>query len=139
LKAAVGSGVLPSTQVTFMARAVPPARNSDTVVEFAVDTSTLSFETVASSAGGGTPEARQGCSLTFEVQAFSPEGKLVKAEVQTANAELELSTYERFRTQGLPMKVPIKLAQGRYLLHLGVRDNRNGRFGTAELPLEIAR
>ena len=73
------------------------------------------------------------------MQAFSPDGKLVKAEVQTANAELEASTYQRVRTQGVPMKVPIKLPQGRYLLHLGVRDNRNGRFGTAELPLEIAR
>lgn len=137
LKAAVGANVLPSTQVTFMARAVPPARNSDTVVEFAVDTSTISFETVASNAAGGAPVARQRCSLTFEVQAFSAEGKLVKAEVQSADAQLEPATFERVRRQGVPMKVPITLLPGRYLLRVGVRDNRTGLFGTAELPLTV--
>ena len=29
------------------------------------------------------------------------------------------------------------LAPGQYLLHLGVRDNRTGQFGTSDLPLTI--
>jgi len=33
--------------------------------------------------------------------------------------------------------VSIKLAPGQYLLHLGVRDNRTGQFGTSDLPLTI--
>jgi VWFA-related protein len=138
LKAAVATNVLPATQVTFMARAVPPSRNSETVVEFVVDSATVSFHTVAASIGNSTPVARQSCSLSFEVQAFTPTGKLVKAEVQSANAELESSTYERVRKQGVPMKVPIKLPAGSYLLRIGVRDNNTGLFGTAELPLVIA-
>lgn len=137
LRMAVGSNILPSTQVTFMARAIPPARNADLTVEFAVDSSTVSFETTAFSEGNATPVARQNCNLSFEVQAFSPEGKLVKAEVQSANADLAPETYDRVRKQGIPMKVPITLPPGRYLLHLGVRDNHTGLLGTARLAVEV--
>ena len=98
-----------------MARALPPQPDSDTVVEFAVDPSTLSFEAEA--------ENHHRSTLQFEVQAFTPEGKLVKAEVQTAEASLPEPTYERVRQQELPMSVPIRLGPGKYMLRLGVRDN----------------
>ena len=129
LTAALTANSLPSTQVTFMARALPPAPDSDTVVEFAVDPSTLSFETEA--------ENHHYSTLKFEVQAFTPGGKLVKAEVQTAEASLPEPTYERVRKQELPMNVPIRLAPGKYILRLGVRDNLTGLFGTADLALDI--
>jgi hypothetical protein len=138
LRMAVGTDVLPATQVTFMARAVPPARG-DLNVEFAVDSSTISFETTAFAEGNASPVARQNCNLSFEVQAFSPDGKLVRAEVQSANADLEPETYERVRKTGIPMKVPISLPPGRYMLHLGVRDNHTGLIGTARLPIEISK
>lgn len=129
LDAALAANSLPSTQVTFMARALPPSRDADTVVEFAVDPSTLMFETEA--------ENQHRCSLRFEVQAFTREGKLVKVEVQTADASLPAPTYERVSKQELPMNVPIHLPSGKYILRLGVRDNLTGLFGTAELPLDI--
>ncbi len=129
LTAALTANSLPSTEVTFMARALPPPPDSDTVVEFAVDPSTFSFETEA--------ENRHYCTLQFEVQAFTPEGKLVKAEVQTAEASLPQPTYERVRKQELSMNVPIRLAPGKYILRLGVRDNLTGLFGTADLALEV--
>jgi hypothetical protein len=129
LAAALTANSLPSTEVTFMARALPPAPDSDTVVEFAVDPSTLSFQTEAGNFHYST--------LRFEVQAFTPEGKLVKAEVQTAEASLPEPTYERVRKQELPMNVPIRLAPGKYILRLGVRDNLTGLFGTADLALEV--
>jgi hypothetical protein len=138
LRVAVGTDVLPATQVTFMARAIPPSRG-DLNVEFAVDSSTVSFETTAFSEGNASPVARQNCNLSFEVQAFSPEGKLVRAEVQSANADLEPETYERVRRTGIPMKVPISLPPGRYMLHLGVRDNHTGLIGTARIPVEIGK
>jgi VWFA-related protein len=137
-KAAIGSSVLPSTQVTFMARALPP-KNNDLVVEFAVDSSTVSFQTVAKAEGNASPVARQNCSLNFEVQAYTREGKLAGAAVQEANADLEPQTYARVLKQGVPMKVPISLAPGNYVLHLGVRDNHTGLFGTAEIPVEIGK
>ena len=129
LTAALTANSLPSTEVTFMARALPPAPDSDTVIEFAVDPSTLSFQTEAGNLHYST--------LQFEVQAFTPEGKLVKAEVQTAEASLQEPTYERVRKQELPMNVPIRLAPGKYILRLGVRDNLTGLFGTADLALEV--
>jgi len=129
MDAALAANSLPSTQVTFMARALPPSPDADTVVEFAVDPSTLSFATEA--------ENQHRCSLRFEVQAFTREGKLVKVEVQSAEASLPAPTYERVRKQELPMNVPIRLQSGKYILRLGVRDNLTGLFGTAELALEI--
>jgi VWFA-related protein len=129
LTAALAANSLPSTEVTFMARALPPQPNSDTVVEFAIDPSTLSFQTEAGNL--------HRCMLQFEVQAFTPDGKRVKAEVQTAEASLPEPTYERVSKQELPMSVPIRLAPGKYILRLGVRDNLTGLFGTADLPLEV--
>jgi hypothetical protein len=112
-----------------MARALPPQPDSDTVVEFAIDTSTLSFQTEAGNF--------HHCTLQFEVQAFTPEGKRVKTEVQTADASLPEPTYERVSKQELPISVPIRLAPGKYILRLGVRDNQTGLFGTADLALEV--
>jgi len=129
LTAALTANSLPSTEVTFMARALPPPPNSDTVIEFAVDPSTISFEAQA--------ENHHYSTLQFEVQAFTPEGKLVKAEVQSAEASLPEPTYERVRKQVVPMNVPIRLAPGKYVLRLGVRDNLTGLFGTSDLALEV--
>jgi VWFA-related protein len=129
LAAALTANSLPSTEVTFMARALPPQPDSDAVVEFAVDPSTLSFQTEAGNL--------HYCMLQFEVQAFTPEGKRVKAEVQTAEASLPEPTFERVSKQELPMSVPIRLAPGKYILRLGVRDNLTGLFGTADLALEV--
>ena len=129
LTAALAANSLPSTEVTFMARALPPQPDSDTVVEFAVDPSTLSFQTEA----GNLHQ----CMLQFEVQAFTPDGKRVKTEVQTAEASLPEPTYERVSKQELPMSVPIRLAPGKYILRVGVRDSLTGLFGTADLALEV--
>jgi VWFA-related protein len=129
LTAALSANGLPSTEVTFMARAMPPSPDSDTVVEFAIDPSTLSFQTEAGNL--------HHCMLQFEVQAFTRDGKRVKSEVQTAEASLPEPTYEKLSKQELPMSVPIRLAPGKYILRLGVRDNLTGLFGTADLPLEV--
>lgn len=129
LAGALTANSLPSTEITFMARALPPQPDSDTVVEFAVDPSTLSFQTEAGNL--------HYCMLQFEVQAFTPEGKRVKTEVQTAEASLPEPTYERVSKQELPISVAIPLAAGKYILHLGVRDNLTGLFGTADLALEV--
>src|SRR5712664_211779 len=118
-----------STGVLFYARAMPPYGNADVKVEFLVDAHTITFETQS--------ENRHECNLEFQVQAFTPEGKLVKAEVQQAEAPLKPETFDRIQKNGLPMPVSIKLAPGQYLLHLGVRDNRTGQFGTSDLPLTI--
>jgi VWFA-related protein len=157
LTSALTENSLPSTEVTFMARALPPQPDSDTVVEFAIDPSTLLFQTQSGNpqtesanrrTGLGSRRTESGnlpaesgnlrhCSLQFEVQAFTPDGKRVKTEVQTAEASLPETTYEKVSKQELPMSVPIRLAPGKYILRLGVRDNLTGLFGTADLVLEV--
>jgi hypothetical protein len=112
-----------------MARALPPQPDSDTVVEFVIDPSTLSFQIESGNF--------HHCTLQFEIQAFTPEGKRLKTEVQTAEASLPQPTYERVSKQALPMQVPIRLAPGKYILRLGVRDNTTGLFGTADLALDV--
>ncbi|PYU49681.1 MAG: hypothetical protein DMG53_04510 [Acidobacteria bacterium] len=130
MKAALERDSLASTGVLFYARAMPPSGNADVKVEFLVDPHTITFETQS--------ENQHECNLEFQVQAFTPDGKLVKAQVQQAEAPLKQDTYDRIQKSGLPMPVSIKLAPGQYLLHIGVRDNRTGQFGTSELPLSIA-
>jgi VWFA-related protein len=127
MKVALEKDSIASTSVLFYARAMPPPANGEVRVEFLVDTHTITFETTA--------ENQRECNLEFQVQAFSPDGKLVKAEVQQADGALKLDTFNRVRQNGLPMPVTIKLPPGQYMLHLGVRDNRTGQFGTSELPL----
>jgi VWFA-related protein len=130
LKNSLARNDLESTSVLFYARALPPAGTNDVKVEFLVDTHTISFETAT--------ENQRYCNLEFQVQAFTEEGKLVKAEVQQAEAPLKPETFSRVEKSGLPMPVSIKLGAGNYVLRLGVRDNRTGLFGTADLPLSIA-
>ena len=108
---------------------MPPSANADVKVEFLVDPHTITFETQS--------ENLRYCNLEFQVQVFTPEGKMVKAQVQQAEAPLKQETFDRIQKNGLPMPVSIKLAPGQYMLHLGVRDNRTGQFGTSELTLTI--
>ena len=129
MSAAVKQDPLLATEVLFFARALPPAPKANLKVEFLVDPKTISFETAA--------ENERYCNLRFEVQSFAANGKLVKADVQTADAPLRPDTYDRVQKQGVPMSMDIKLPPGHYRLRLGVRDNRTGLFGTAELPVDI--
>src|SRR5712664_552767 len=129
MKAAMEKNTIAATGVLFYARAMPPSANADVKVEFLVDPHTITFETQS--------ENLRYCNLEFQVQAFTPEGKMVKAQVQQAEAPLKQETYDRIQKNGLPMPVSIKLAPGQYVLHLGVRDNRTGQFGTSELALTI--
>ncbi len=109
MKAALERDAIVSTGVLFYARAMPPSSNADVKVEFLVDPHTITFETQS--------ENQHECNLEFQVQAFTPEGKLVKAEVQQAEAPLKQDTYDRVQKNGLPMPVSIRLAPGPRSVH----------------------
>ena len=130
MKTALEKDTIGSTGVLFYARALPATANAEVKVEFLVDPHTITFESIS--------ENQRYCNLEFQVQAFTPEGKLVKVEAQQAEAPLKPQTFARIQQNGLPMPVSIKLEPGEYVLHVGVRDNRTGLFGTAELPLTVA-
>jgi VWFA-related protein len=121
---------LAATGVLFYAHAVTPEKKGQPVtVEMLVDATTVSY--------GTGPEATFSLNLEFQVGAFTPDGKLEKMESQTAQADLHRDTHAQFLKTGIPVKIPIALKPGRYLLRVAARDNRNGHVGTLDMPLTV--
>lgn len=121
---------LTATGVLFFAHTVMPEKKGEPVtVEILVDPSTVSF--------GSGPEATYATSMDFQVGAFTPAGKLEKIESQTAEANLQFQTYQQLLKNGIPVKIPIQLKPGQYMLRVAARDNRNGRMGSLDVPLTL--
>jgi VWFA-related protein len=121
---------LAATGVLFYTHAVTPEKKGQPVtVEILVDANTISY--------GGGPEGTYATNLDLQVGAFTPEGKLEKLESQSAEANLRRETYEQLLKNRLPVKIPIMLKPGRYLLRVAVRDNRNGHLGTLDMPVTV--
>jgi len=132
LAIAMRSDILPATMVIFDSRVIPPdpAAKMTVPVEFLVNMQTIAVEPQS----GG----KQHADLSFHAAAFSPEGKMVTAQDVRVDAPLKAETYQQFLQQGLPFKLELELAPGRYQLRLAVRDNRTGYLGTMEVPLILA-
>ena len=121
---------LAATGVLFYAHALMPEKKGQPViVELLVDASTISY--------GNGPEFTFTTNLEFQVGAFTPEGKLEKLESQTAQADLHRDTHEQLLKTGIPVKIPIALKAGHYLLRVAARDNRNGHMGSLDMPLAV--
>jgi len=122
--------MLTSTGVLFYVHPISPQKKDEPAnIEILVDTNTVSF--------GSGPEFTYETDLEFQVGAFAPDGKLVRLETQTARAALRSETYQQFIKTGIPVRVPISLKPGKYLLRVAARDNRNGHLGTLDVPLNI--
>jgi VWFA-related protein len=122
--------MLASTGVLFYVHPISPQKKDNpTSIEILVDANTVSF--------GSGPEFTYETDLEFQVGAFAPDGKLVRLETQTAQAVLRNETYQQFIKTGIPVRVPILLKSGKYLLRVAARDNRNGHIGTLDVPLNI--
>jgi VWFA-related protein len=122
--------MLASTGVLFYVHPISPQKKDDpTSIEILVDANTVSF--------GSGPEFTYETDLEFQVGAFAPDGKLVRLETQTAQAALRSETYQQLIKTGIPVRVPILLKSGKYLLRVAARDNRNGHIGTLDVPLNI--
>jgi VWFA-related protein len=151
---------LAATGVLFISHLVPPEKKGgETTVEILVDASSVSFgygpaKGSASSGEGSGPGLGRGSSsgnsdsgspsgfvyssdLELQTAAFSPDGKVVKLEREQIQGDLRPQTYEQLSRHGIPVKMQLALKPGTYLLRVGVRDNRNGRVGTLDMPLKI--
>jgi hypothetical protein len=121
---------LASTGVLFYVHPISPQKKDEPAnIEILVDANTVSF--------GTGPEFTYQTDLEFQVGAFAPDGKLVRLETQTAQAALRNETYQQFLKTGIPVRVPISLKPGKYLLRVAARDNRNGHIGTLDVPLNL--
>ncbi len=122
--------MLASTGVLFYVHPISPRKKDEPAnVEILVDANTVSF--------GLGPEITYETDLEFQVGAFAPDGKLVRLETQTAQAALRSETYQQLQKTGIPVRIPISLKPGKYLLRVAARDNRNGHIGTLDVPLNI--
>src|SRR5260370_7896612 len=99
MKAALERDSIVSTGVLFYARAMPPSGSADVKVEFLVDPHTIPFSAQS--------ENQHECNLEFQVQAFTPEGKLGKAEVRQAQTPLTPDTSARIQNTALPLPLPL--------------------------------
>jgi VWFA-related protein len=118
------------TGVTFDARVVPPtpASKMKVGVDFLIDLTTISTE----EAGGGKRLA-----LEFHAAAYGTDRKLAGQRDVALKPTLKPADFAGFQQQGLPYHLDVELPPGRYILRLGVVDQRSGFIGTADLPLAL--
>ena len=118
-----------ATGITFDARVVPPAPAAKMKIgaDFLVDPTTLTLE----DAGGGSKRL----AVEFHAVAYQADGKVAGQRDVATKATLKAANFAAIQQQGLPYHVDLELPPGRYMLRLGVVDQRSGFIGTADLPL----
>jgi VWFA-related protein len=114
-----------STSLLFSAQVIAPSapQNHNVTVNFQLEPGALSTET--------SSDGLQHLSVECAVQAFDESGKAVTGAGNTMAGALKPEAYEKVARQGLPCRQVVELPPGKYSLRLGVRDNLNGRIGTA--------
>lgn len=132
LSAVLRNQAVQATQVLFDARVVPPppAASMRVLVQFLVRTESITSEDAAN---GG----RQ-LNLDFFAAAFTLDGKPAANVGQTVNTAVTAEQFAQIQQQGLLLPLEVPLPPGQYQLHLAVRDNRTGYFGTLTIPLDLS-
>lgn len=122
---------LPATEVTFRVHipVPPPAARSQVQIQFLIDASAISFDTVENDL--------HHCNLDFMVAAVSLEGKVIASDAHTVDVRLKPDQFAQANQNGLPFSMQLPLAPGTYSLRLAVRDNRTALIGTLTLPLVV--
>lgn len=114
-----------SSALSFQAAVLGPSEKTanKVVVNFGIDPRAINFEKDA----GGLQHAALECA----VEAYSLEGKLVKADANNLNAALPAEVFARISQSYFPCQQSLDLPPGNYFLRLGVVDNHTGLIGTA--------
>ena len=122
-----------STALPFTAAVLPASDKTahKTVVNFAVDAHVMSFS---------EEEGKKHAGLECAVRVFPASGgdKALKTESDVIDANLPPESYQIVMQRGLPCRVVLDLTAGEYLLRLGVRDNRTGLIGTANIQWTVS-
>jgi hypothetical protein len=120
-----------STSLLFTARVVASAnpQNHNVIVNFQLQPGALSTQS--------NVDGLQQVSVECAVQAFDDGGKAVKGAGDTMTGTLKPGAYEKITREGFPCRQEIELPPGKYSLRLGVRDNLNGRIGTANASVIV--
>ena len=150
MKAAMGPGVPPSTQLLFDVKVEPsnePENPFDPPVLglldarfkkaplaryrflFAIPVSQIAF--------ADAPGGNHSGSLEFDVAAYDPGGKLATLRSQTMKLPLTKEEYEQFVKTPFQFFQQLDLPPGPMTLRIGILDGVSNKVGTLEVPLTV--
>ncbi len=119
-----------ATGLRFVARVNPPAKEEpQVVVNFAVDPQSVLFE--------AAEDGLRHAAIDFVTLAFDRKGKLVASQTNVATTNLKPETYARVMASRLSFPQKITLAPGKYMLKLGVYDQKTRLIGTVSASVEV--
>jgi VWFA-related protein len=151
MRASMGRGVPPSTQLLFDVKVAPstePENPFDPPVMgllnakfkksplarysflFAVPASQITF--------ADTLEGNHNGSLEFDVAAYDPDGNLATLRSQTMHLPLTPDEYFQFMQTPFQFLQQLDLPPGQFTLRIGILDGVSNKVGTLEIPLNIA-
>jgi len=109
---------------------IPPSPpHNDVVVNFQLPPGVVSTEKGA--------DGQERVSVACAVQAFNAKGESVKAVANTMAGVLKPEARDQIIREGFPCRQVMELPSGTYFLRLGVRDDLNGRIGTADATVVV--
>jgi VWFA-related protein len=113
-----------STALIFKVGVMPPSAKTHNrvAVNYLVDAHAISFER--------QEDGLQHAILSGAVQVYSEKGEPVKTEATTITAALTPEAFRQVMQNNLPFQMLFDLPPGRYVLRLGVRDDRTGLIGS---------
>jgi VWFA-related protein len=120
-----------STALIFKAGVMPPsAKTHDKVaVNYVVDAHAISFQK--------QEDGLQHAILSGAVQVYSEKGEPVKTEATTITTALTPEVFRQVMQHNLPFQMSFDLPPGKYLLRLGIRDDRTGLTGSANATVVV--
>lgn len=120
-----------STALIFKAGVMPPSAktHNKVAVNYLIDAHALSFQK--------QDDGLQHAILSGAVQVYSEKGEPVKTEATTITTALTPEVFRQVMQNNLPFQMSFDLPPGKYLLRLGVRDDRTGLTGSANATVVV--
>lgn len=120
-----------STALIFKAEVLPPSvkTQNKVVVKYLVDAHAISFQK--------QEDGLQHALLSGAVQIYSEKGKPIKTEAANVSAGLPPDAFLQVMKSNLPFQITFDLPPGKYLLRLGIRDDRTGLLGSANATVVV--
>ncbi len=100
-------------------------------IDYAIDPRAFAFTT--------SPDRIHHAHVDFAVIAYDGDGRRLNYVDRGAGLNLTDETYKKVMHSGMPMHQEMDLSAGRVYLRVVVQDLDNGRIGSTEVPLDVAK
>jgi hypothetical protein len=120
-----------STALMFRAGVLPPSEKTQNkvVVNYLVDAHAVSFQK--------EDDGLQHATLSGAVQVYTEKGEPLKTEATNITIALTPENFRQVMDKNLPFQMSFDLAPGKYVLRLGIRDDRTGLIGSANANVTV--